>query len=181
MLFRSLKGETERRQETQHVGASAAREAVLLLDERHTHVLVRTAEVDAYHQSFATYVKYLLWAFCLEFPKLSHEVVAHRARVLHKVLVLHHIEHGKGSGTTEMVASEGGAELTVDGLKLRRDEHCTHRETVGYSFCHGDDVGTDTEPLMGEELTTTAITALYLIANKYLNDGLYNEVRHLKK
>ena len=54
--------------------------------------------------------------------------------------------------------------MTIDGLEVGRYQHGTHGETVGYALGHRDDVGLDAQPLVGEELTATAIAALYLVA-----------------
>ena len=42
----------------------------------------------------------------------------------------------------------------------------SHRETVGDAFGDGDDVRTDIEPLVGEELTAAPIAALDLVADQ---------------
>ena len=91
---------------------------------------------------------------------------AHLVCVLHKVLFLHDVEHSESRRASHVVAAKRGAELAVDGLDVRRNEHGTHGEAVADALCHGYDVGTDAEPLVCEELTATAISALYLIANE---------------
>ena len=65
-----------------------------------------------------------------------------------------------------MVATKCGAQLSVDGLEIGRYQHGTHREAVGNTLCHGDDIGFDAQPLVGKELTRTTIATLYLVANQ---------------
>lgn len=66
-----------------------------------------------------------------------------------------------------MVSAKRSAETPIDGLELRRDEHTAHWESVADTLCHGNQVGTDAKPLMGEEASATTITALYLIADEH--------------
>lgn len=40
-------------------------------------------------------------------------------------------------------------------------------EAVGDAFGHGDEVGTDVQPLVGEEFPAAAVAALYLVADEY--------------
>ena len=86
--------------------------------------------------------------------------------VVYKMLIFHDMEHGKGGGTGQMVATECGAELSVDRGELGRDEQRRHGEAVGDAFGHCDEVRTDAEPLMGEELAAAAVAALYLVADE---------------
>ena len=66
-----------------------------------------------------------------------------------------------------MVATECGAELTVNGLEVGRNQYTGHWESVSYTLCHGNHVGAYAEPLVGEESSGTAVAALYLVAYKY--------------
>ena len=65
-----------------------------------------------------------------------------------------------------MIATEWGAELSVNGLEVGRDEQAGHREAVTDAFGNGDEVGLDAKPLVCEELSRTAVAALYLVADK---------------
>ena len=66
-----------------------------------------------------------------------------------------------------MVAAERGAELSVDGFELGRNEYSAHREAVADAFGYSDDVGAYAEPLVGEEATAASVAALYLVADKH--------------
>ncbi len=76
---------------------------------------------------------------------------------------LHDVEHGYGSCACQMVATEGGAEHTLDSLYAWRYEHGSHGESVGYAFGAGDDVGAHSGMLVCEEIAGAAVAALYLI------------------
>ena len=86
--------------------------------------------------------------------------------ILHQVFCLEHVEHGQRSCTCQMVAAKGGTKLSIDGLELWCDQYGSHRETVGDALGHGDDVGTDAQPLVSEELTASTIAALDLVADQ---------------
>ena len=66
-----------------------------------------------------------------------------------------------------MIASKGGAQLSIDGLELRTDQHATHRESVGNTLGHSDDIRLDAQPLMGEKLSAAAVATLNLIADQH--------------
>ena len=65
-----------------------------------------------------------------------------------------------------MIAAEGRTQLSVDGLERRTDQHGSHREAVGDALGHGDDIRTDVEPLVSEELTASSVATLYLVADQ---------------
>ena len=65
-----------------------------------------------------------------------------------------------------MVAAEGGAQLTVDGLELGTDEHRRHREAVADALGHGDHVGADAGVLVGEEPSAAAVSALDFVEDE---------------
>ncbi len=155
--------ETERWKKTKDVGARATCEAVLLVDETVTHVLVRNVEFHTNHQTTSTNIHHVRK---MSFLEALDEVVAHFGCVLHKVLAFHHVEYGKSCCTSEVVASEGGTQLSIDRLELWRDEHGSHWETVGNAFGYGDDVGFHIEILMCEEFSTSAIATLDFVADK---------------
>ena len=101
--------------------------------------------------------------------------------VLHKMLALIYIENGKGCRAGEMVSAEGGAELSVDGLELWRYQHTAHREAAAYTLGNGYEVGADAQPLMSEELTATAISTLYLVADEECTMLLAGSMKGLSK
>ena len=82
------------------------------------------------------------------------------------MLLFEHVEHGQCSSTGEVIATKRSAQLSIDGLELRRNQHTAHRETVGDALGDGDDVRTDIEPLVGEELTAAPVAALDLVADQ---------------
>lgn len=106
-------GEAERWQQAQHVGSGASGETMLLMDERHTHVLVENVEVDSYHQAATTHLKDMGLGL-LQFLELANEILAHLMGIVDEVLLVEHIEHGEGCGASQMVAAEGGSELSLD-------------------------------------------------------------------
>ena len=66
-----------------------------------------------------------------------------------------------------MVAAKGSAELSVFRFEVGGDEHCSHGESVANALGACDDIWTDVEPLVCEELAATSVAALYLVADKY--------------
>ena len=66
-----------------------------------------------------------------------------------------------------MVAAECRTQLSIDRLELWRYQHGSHRETIGDTLGHRDDVGLDTQPLMGKELAASSVTALDLVADQH--------------
>ena len=95
-----------------------------------------------------------------------YEVCAHLSGIGNEILVLEDVQHGQRSRASEVVAAEGGAELSVDGLKLGGDQHRAHGKAVGYALCHGDEVGTDAQPLVSEEFARASVAALYFVADE---------------
>ena len=136
---------------------------MLLVDETVTHVLVRNVEFHTNHQTTSTNIHHVRK---MSFLEALDEVVAHFSCVLHKVLAFHHVEHSKSCCTGEVIASEGSAQLSIDRLELWRDEHGSHRETVGNAFGYGDDVGFHIEILMCEKFSASAIAALDFVADE---------------
>ena len=106
-------------------------------------------------------------ALLLQLFEAFHQVVAHLTGILHQLLLLHHVEHGQSGCTGQMVAAKGGAELSVFGLEVGRDEHGSHGETVADALGTGDEVGTDAEPLVGKEASAAAVAALNLIGDEH--------------
>ena len=138
---------------------------MLLIDQRLAHILVGDVEIDTDHQSTATNIYDMLLRL-LQLLQLGNQVFANLMGILHKIFLFEDVEHGQCCCTGQMIASESGAQLSVDGLELRRDQHAAHRETVGDTLGYRDDVGTNAQPLVGEELTAAAVTTLDLIANQ---------------
>ena len=83
------------------------------------------------------------------------------------MLVLKHVEHGKGGGASQVVSTEGCTQLSVNRLEVGRYKESCHGIAVGDALGHGDEVGLDAQPLVGKELTTAAIATLYLVADEY--------------
>ena len=135
------------------------------MDELGAHFLVGHVQHHAHHQSPASQLGDVAGALP-QFLQLVHQVVPHQVGVLHQPLALHHVERGQRGGAGQVVAPEGGAQLPVDGREARRDEHGSHGEAVGDALGHGDDVGADAQPLVGEELAAAAVSALYLVADE---------------
>ena len=103
----------------------------------------------------------------LHLLEFANKILAHLMRILYEMLVLHDVEHGESSCASQMVAAERSAEHAIDWFELGRDNHGTHWETIADTLGAGDDVGTNAEPLVGEELATTSVAALYLIADEH--------------
>ena len=70
-------------------------------------------------------------------------MLSHNACILHEVLFLEDVEYCECGSTGEMIATEGGTELSVNGFELWCYEYTTHRETVGDALSYRYDVGTD--------------------------------------
>ena len=87
-------------------------------------------------------------------------------RILYQVLLLEDIENGESCCTCQVVATKGSTQLTIYRSKLRRNQHATHRETITDTLGYGDEIRLDAQPLVSEELTASAITALDFIANQ---------------
>ena len=87
-------------------------------------------------------------------------------RILYQVLLLENIKNSKSCCTCQVVATESCTQLTIYRSKLWRNQHATHRETVTDTLGYGDEVRLDAQPLVSEELTASAITALDFIANQ---------------
>ena len=156
-------GEGQWREQSQGVGARAAGEHVLLLNETRAHILVGHIEFNAYHESAAAHLRHVGQVCASE---LLNEVFSHCVGVINEVFILHDVENGERPSTGQVVASKGGAKLSVDWLELGRDEHSRHGESIGNALGHGDEVGLHAEPLVGKKLSATPISALYLVADE---------------
>ena len=84
-------GEGERRKETQGVGARAASEDVLLLDEAGADVLVGHIELYAYHEASATNIYNMWQSLSLE---TAHKIAAYLGGIVDEVLLLDNIQYG---------------------------------------------------------------------------------------
>lgn len=84
-------GEGERRKETQGVGARAACEDVLLLDEAGADVLVGHIELYAYHEASATNIYNMWQSLGLE---TAHKIAAYLGGIVNEVLMLDNIQYG---------------------------------------------------------------------------------------
>ena len=102
----------------------------------------------------------------LQLLQLGDEIFTNLMRILYQVLLLEDIENGESGSTCQMVATEGSTQLTIYRSKLRRNQHATHRETITDTLGYGDEIRLDAQPLVSEELTASAITALDFIADE---------------
>ena len=84
-------GEGERRKETQGVGARAACENVLLLDEAGADVLVGHIEFYAYHEASATNIYDMWQSLSME---TAHKIAAYLGGIVDEVLLLDNIQYG---------------------------------------------------------------------------------------
>lgn len=84
-------GEGERRKETQGVGARAACENVLLLDEAGADVLVGHIELYAYHEASATNIYDMWQSLGLE---TAHKIAAYLGGIVNEMLMLDNIQYG---------------------------------------------------------------------------------------
>ena len=95
------------------------------------------------------------------------QIRAHAGGVVDEVLLLDDVEHGQRGGAGQVVAAEGGAQLSVHGGEHRADEHTAHGEAVTDALGHGDEVGADALVLVGEELAGTSVAALNLVEDEH--------------
>ena len=84
-------GEGERRKEAQGVGARAASEDVLLLDEAGADVLVGDIEFYAYHEASATNIYDMWQSLSLE---AIHKIAAYLGGIVDEVLLFDNIQYG---------------------------------------------------------------------------------------
>ena len=84
-------GEGERRKEAQGVGARAASEDVLLLDEAGADVLVGHIELYAYHEASAANIYNMWQSLGLE---TAHKIAAYLGGIVDEVLLLDNIQYG---------------------------------------------------------------------------------------
>ena len=134
---------------------------MFLIDKRLAHVLVGNIQIDANHQTVSAHL-FNMWA--VDGLQLFHQVVTHLMGILHQVLLFKDIEHSQCCSTCQMIAAKCCTQLSVNGLEVGANQYATHRESVGNTLGNGDDIGLDTQPLMGKELTRTSVAALYLVA-----------------
>ena len=127
---------------------------------------MRHVKLYAYHHATSAHVDDMA-VMLLHLLEFANKILAHLMRILYEMLVLHDVEHGESSCASQMVAAERSAEHAIDWFELGRDNHGTHWETIADTLGAGDDVGTNAEPLVGEELATTSVAALYLIADEH--------------
>ena len=138
---------------------------MLLVDELATNFLVRNIEYGSYHQTTATNFCDMTVAL-LQLLQLGDEIFTNLMRILYQVLLLENIENGESCCTCQVVATESSPQLTIYRSKLWRNQHATHRETIADTLGYGDEIWLDAQPLVSEELTASAITALDFIANQ---------------
>ena len=139
---------------------------MLLMNETGAHLFVRRVEDKTDHQTTPANLKDMTVRL-LKLAELVEEISTYLVGILHKMLLFKDIEHGEGCSTSKMVSSECCTELSDDRRESGRDEYGSHRQTIGDALGHGDEVWLDAEPLMGKELTATAIATLNLIADQH--------------
>ncbi len=157
--------ETERRQKSQDIRGSGSGEHMLLADEARAEFLDGFGKFNAYHQAFTAHVGYGRSHFC-QGLELLHEVTTHLGSILHKTFILHDIKHSQCCGASQVITAKGGTELAVAGLKVGRDEHSTHRETIGYALGTGNHIGLYVQMLMRKEAAAATIAALDFVADE---------------
>ena len=135
------------------------------MDEPLSYLLVGDVEHDTDHQSASAHFHNVRLGLLQRF-QLTDKIVSHFTGVVYQVLLLEDIEHGQCSGARQVVAAEGGTQLSVDRGKLWCDEDGRHGEAVGDALGHADQVGAYAQPLMGEKLAAAPISALYLVADE---------------
>ena len=83
---------------------------MFFFDETGARLFVWNIEFNANHEAFTTNVHHMrkmaCSLFCLE---RVDEILADFSCILHKVFLLHHVEHSDGASTTEVIATECGA------------------------------------------------------------------------
>ena len=95
------------------------------------------------------------------------EIIACCEGIVHEVLLLHYLQHGNGRSHCRIVASESGSQHSLHRLELRGNQDAAAREAVCDALAHGDDVGPDSVPLVGEEFSGPSVTALHLVENQH--------------
>ena len=153
---------------------------MLLVDELAANFLVRNIEYGTYHQTTATNLCDVAVAL-LQLLQLGDEIFTNLMRILYQVLLLEDIENGESGSTCQVVATKGSTQLTIYRSKLWRNQYTTHRETITDTLGYGDEIRLDAQPLVSEELTASAITALDFIANQegaVFLAGSLQEIRH---
>ncbi len=101
--------------------------------------------------------------------------------ILHQSFFLEYVKHCQGSGTCQVIATKGSTQLTIFRNEIRRYKHATHGETITDALRHAYQVGTDTQPLMGKELTTSTVSTLYLVAYQHRTILLASGLQSLRK
>lgn len=85
--------------------------------------------------------------------------------IFNAVFFFEDVKNSDACGTCERVATEGGAQLSVDGFEFRTDEQSTHRNAAGDTFGNGDEVWFDARTLVGEESSRASVSRLDFIKN----------------
>ena len=103
----------------------------------------------------------------VDFLQFRKQIVANFCGVFNQVLFGDDVEHGAGSGASQMVATEGCSQLSHNGCEERRNDDTSHWQTVADAFCHSHNVGFDAGILVGEEFAAPSVTRLYLVENQH--------------
>ena len=136
------------------------------MNETRAHLLVRCIEDQADHQATPTNFKDMTVRL-LKLAQLINEVGSYLIGIFHKMLLLENIKHSERSSTSQMITTKRCSELSNDWWEVGRDKHGSHRQTIGDTLGNGDEVRLDAKPLMGKELSTSAIATLDLIADQH--------------
>ena len=140
---------------------------MLLLDETCAWLLVWYVKFDANHEALSTHIDDMRQIACLHLSCESvEEELSDLGGILHEVFLFYDIEHGQCACTSEVVAAEGSAKLSVDRFETWGDEHSAHGESVADALRHSYDVWLHSCMLVGEELARTPVAALYLVEDK---------------
>lgn len=110
--------QTERRKQTDYVGSADSCKDFLFEEEAFSDFLDWLFKFHTDHQTSSSDFLDLF-----EMSEFFQQVSAYRCGILYQVLALHDIQYGNGSGASQVVASEGGSELTVNRSELRTDQY----------------------------------------------------------
>ena len=137
---------------------------MLFVDELFADGLLRDIKFNANHQSTTANLQYV---GIVEGTNLLHQIVAYFTGIIDQMFRFHDVEHGQSCSASQVVAAEGRTQLSKDGLEVWSNEHSAHRKPISYALGHGNEVGTNTQMLMGKELAAASVTTLNLVAHKH--------------
>ena len=100
-------------------------------------------------------------------PRVFHDIAAHVGGVFHQVFIVHHIQHGNGSGASQVVAAKRGSQHPGNSLEFRVYQYAANRKTVAHAFGGGHQVGAHTGILVREKPAAASVAALHAIQNQH--------------